>query len=120
MRIRLHTSWTGANLGDLYLDSFPAVLGRGSDCNISVPFGFVSRRHCRFLRRRDQLLVQDLESLNGTFVNGCLAIFPTPLEYGDELRVGPLSFRVALLAGNAPDALPTVCPGLATSEMTQF
>jgi pSer/pThr/pTyr-binding forkhead associated (FHA) protein len=85
-------------VGDLYLDHLPLVLGRTTDCNISLPVTFVSRRHCQFFRRGDAVLVQDLESLNGTFVNGCRVEVPTVLHHGDELRFGPLPFRVAFIA----------------------
>jgi pSer/pThr/pTyr-binding forkhead associated (FHA) protein len=100
MRIQLRNGSPSPCVGDLCLDRFPAVIGRADDCNISIPVGFISRQHCRFIRRDDEVLVQDLESLNGTFVNGRLASFPTPIHNGDELRVGPLPFRVAFLADN--------------------
>jgi pSer/pThr/pTyr-binding forkhead associated (FHA) protein len=44
--------------------------------------------------------VQDLESLNGTFVNGRHATHLTPIHHADELRLGPLGYRVAVLAGH--------------------
>jgi pSer/pThr/pTyr-binding forkhead associated (FHA) protein len=43
-----------------------------------------------------QVLVHDLESFNGTFVNGSRIRAPTAIADGDELRLGPLSFRIRL------------------------
>lgn len=59
--------------------------------------------------------MQDLGSMNGTFVNGQPASVPTPLHDGDELRLGPMSFRVGvvdgrdsgtLLIGSIPSEVP--------------
>ncbi len=116
MRITLRTIWSPSGVGDLYLDQFPAVVGRGDDCNFSVPLGFISRRHCRFFQRDGKVLVQDLESLNGTFVNNCLATFPTPIYDGDEVRLGPMSYRVTFLQDYNP---PTQRLGAAASEGTR-
>ena len=45
--------------------------------------------------------MQDLESRNGTFVNGQRADYLTPVHHGDELRLGPITFRVTVV--NEPD-----------------
>jgi pSer/pThr/pTyr-binding forkhead associated (FHA) protein len=42
------------------------------------------------------VVVQDLESYNGTFVNGRSAAKPLPVQAGDELTLGPISFRVEM------------------------
>jgi pSer/pThr/pTyr-binding forkhead associated (FHA) protein len=91
------------------------VVGRGNDCNFSVPLGFISRRHCQFIERNGEVLVQDLESLNGTYVNCELAIFPIPIHDGDEVRLGPMSYRVTYLDDHAP---ATQRLGPASSEAT--
>jgi pSer/pThr/pTyr-binding forkhead associated (FHA) protein len=117
MRIHLQTTWAPAGTGDLYLDQFPCVVGRGEDCNFTLPVGFISRRHCRFIRRDGHVFVQDLESLNGTFVNGSLAVVPTPLRHGDELRMGPMSFRVLVVAA---DDAGTLCLDATSSEMSVY
>jgi pSer/pThr/pTyr-binding forkhead associated (FHA) protein len=90
---------------EVRIDRFPAILGRSNGCDASVPISFVSRRHCRFTRQGAEVLVQDLESLNGTFVNDRPAPFPTPLRDGDELRLGPTTFRVALVASHGSGTL---------------
>jgi pSer/pThr/pTyr-binding forkhead associated (FHA) protein len=99
MKIQLRNVWLDYALGEIRIDSFPAVLGRGRACGVAVPVEFISRRHCRFIRQGDVVLVQDLASLNGTFVNERPAHHPTPVRHGDQLRLGPMSFRVAVGGG---------------------
>jgi pSer/pThr/pTyr-binding forkhead associated (FHA) protein len=84
---------------EMSFEDFPFVIGRRKDCDGFLPLVFISRRHCQFLLQEDQLFVQDLESYNGTFVNGRRASLPLPVENGDEVSLGPISFRVALLRG---------------------
>ncbi len=117
MRIRLRTTWSSPGATDLYLDRFPAVMGRSPECNIPVELGFVSRHHCQFLLRNGQILVQDLESLNGTFVNNCLATFPTPIRSGDEIRLGPMGYRVTFVPLQDSRTQPSLA---APSEVTRF
>jgi EAL domain-containing protein (putative c-di-GMP-specific phosphodiesterase class I) len=45
-------------------------VGRGSDCGFRINSGSVSKRHARFIASGMQLIVEDLGSTNGTFVNG--------------------------------------------------
>jgi pSer/pThr/pTyr-binding forkhead associated (FHA) protein len=100
MRLQLHDKCCATRLGDFGINTFPAVVGRGEGCEVSIPVGFVSRRHCRFIRNGQELFVQDLESLNGTYVNGRPAQLPTAIRNGDEVRFGPLRFRVAIIPGH--------------------
>src|SRR5438552_3283696 len=58
-------------------------------------------------RRSFVVMVQDLESYNGTFVNGKRAVTPLPVQNGDEVTLGPCSFRVSVLndGGETPASL---------------
>jgi len=58
----------------------------------------VSRRHARVRFVNDRYLIEDLESLNGTFLNRrkLVPFVPEVLHDGDELRFGSLTFVVAL------------------------
>ena len=78
--------------------SFPlpgelVTIGRGEACDLRIPLGDVSRKHCTVLREGDKLTVQDLGSSNGTYVNGNRAL-ESPLSAGDTLHIGPLTFVV--------------------------
>lgn len=70
------------------------VVGRHKDCNVRIPSEDVSRRHCVLTMQHGTLVVEDLKSLNGTFINdkqvkGKQSIYP-----GDILGIGPLKFFV--------------------------
>ncbi len=58
----------------------------------------VSRRHARIIRRGNEFYLEDLGSLNGTFLNRSrlTAHVPVPFGDGDEIRLGNLVMRVIL------------------------
>jgi transcriptional regulator with GAF, ATPase, and Fis domain len=66
-------------------------VGRQSTCNLNLEDHAVSRRHCLFTRSDRQCTVKDLESRNGTFVNGT-PVTEHQLEQGDEIRIGASVF----------------------------
>lgn len=70
-----------------------AVIGRHPDCQIQLDSNMVSRRHARVFRDGGKLLVEDLGSGNGTFVNGGRLTTATPLKNGDRLKIGPVLLR---------------------------
>lgn len=70
-----------------------AVIGRHPDCQIQLDSNMVSRRHARVFRDGGKLLVEDLGSGNGTFVNGGRIAAATPLRNGDRVKVGPVLLR---------------------------
>jgi transcriptional regulator with GAF, ATPase, and Fis domain len=62
-------------------------VGRQTTSNINLEDHAASRKHCLFSRSGQQCTVKDLESRNGTFVNGT-PITEHQLEQGDEIRIG--------------------------------
>jgi len=58
----------------------------------------VSRRHARIIRRGDDFFLEDLNSMNGTFLNRnkLPAHTPVPFQDGDEIRLGNLVLRVII------------------------
>lgn len=83
------------------------VMGRTDEASEYVPdidltpFGArdkgVSRRHAALVAYRGALHALDLNSVNGTYINGqrLAAEVPHPLKPGDELRLGTLALRIA-------------------------
>ena len=70
------------------------TLGRATGADFGVDGALVSRVHCRLIALQDGgLEVRDLDSTNGTFVNG-KRIQTAQLESGDHLQIG----RVELVA----------------------
>ena len=62
-------------------------IGRSPDCEVFLDDVTVSRNHALLVRRRDGLYIDDLGSLNGTYVNRH-RIESHRLEDGDELQIG--------------------------------
>jgi transcriptional regulator with GAF, ATPase, and Fis domain len=62
-------------------------VGRQATSNINLEDHAASRKHCVFRRSGKQCTIKDLESRNGTFVNGT-PITEHQLEQGDEIRIG--------------------------------
>jgi pSer/pThr/pTyr-binding forkhead associated (FHA) protein len=71
------------------------TIGRATGANFIVDAALVSRVHCRLTVHSDgRLELCDLESTNGTFVNGARVGQPIPLASGDRIQVG----RIELIA----------------------
>lgn len=79
------------------------TLGRSSGAEFMVDAAMVSRLHCRLTAGATGLEVVDLDSTNGTFVNG-LRVQRAMLKDGDTLRVGRVEFAISKGAdpGQAP------------------
>ena len=75
------------------VDGEPVVLGRGPASDVRLPEGTVSKTHARLSREDGALVVEDLDSRFGTFVNG-LRVGRKTLAPGDRVRLGSvLVFR---------------------------
>lgn len=105
MKVWLQHVGTSARDTLICLDHFPFVLGRRRECDGCLPYAFISRRHCQLTTAEGKVQIQDLESYNGTFVNGRSAVMPLFLEDGDEVTLGPMSFRVLIPRAEAETAL---------------
>ena len=78
----------GTNVGEMYrLDETETVLGRGSNATIRLNDDGISRRHARILQVAGEVLVEDLQSSNGTQVNG-EKVLQQALKDGDKIRLG--------------------------------
>ncbi len=72
------------------------IIGRDTLCNLCVPHETVSARHARFTFQQNQWWVEDLNSTNGTFLNGERLTTRAVIVKGDELRCGQFTFRVEI------------------------
>lgn len=70
------------------------TIGRSARAEFIVEAALVSRLHCRLTTGGDALLVEDLDSTNGIFVNGA-KVSRADLAAGDVLSVGRVDFSVA-------------------------
>ncbi len=67
------------------------VVGRGEEADVVIASGAISRRHARIIVSSDGVLIEDLGSKNGTFVNDLPVTEPVSLSDGQEVRLGVVS-----------------------------
>ena len=77
------------------IDHQPFVIGRLPECAVVLNDPNVSRRHAEVLVRPDAVVIVDLDSTNGTLVNGS-PVRESPLIEGDEVTVGETVLRYEL------------------------
>ena len=71
------------------------VVGRREDCDLRIPLGEVSRKHCRLIMDGEAVRLEDLGSSNGTFHNG-ERVREAALAPGDTVQIGPVTFMVQI------------------------
>jgi hypothetical protein len=90
-RLRVLTA-AGLRDGSAYDLSEGAVLGRGDQADIRLEDSFASSQHARLDPQGDVMVLEDLGSTNGTFLNGEPVRGPQPLHAGDRIRIGDSEF----------------------------
>lgn len=73
------------------LPSNITVIGRRRDCDLCIPLTRVSRRHCKLSKNNNTVKIRDLDSRNGTFLNG-KRVKEAPVTAGDYIGIGSLMF----------------------------
>ena len=84
----------GLQRGMTYDVSQGATLGRG-DVEIQLEDPFASSRHAHLIRQGAMIVIEDLGSTNGTYLNDELLRGPRPLHAGDRVRIGDSTFTYA-------------------------
>jgi pSer/pThr/pTyr-binding forkhead associated (FHA) protein len=69
-----------------------AVVGRAHGNAVRIPSAAVSRQHCRFRMDKGLLYLDDLGSVNGTFLNGLRVRGTQIVRPGDHIEIGPVRF----------------------------
>jgi pSer/pThr/pTyr-binding forkhead associated (FHA) protein len=90
-KLRVETA-PGLQAGSAYDLSDGALLGRGEQADIQLEDGFASSRHARLVPQGDVMVLEDLGSTNGTYLNGEPLRGPQPLHAGDRIRIGDSEF----------------------------
>lgn len=94
-------------------------IGRHDDCLIRIRSAQVSRRHCEIFEDGGRLMLRDLGSSNGTFVNGKRVLGQQALKSGDVLTIGGVTLRVdPIKPSSTPGAEPE--PGLKASDTAEL
>ena len=91
------------------------VVGRDEDCTVRFLGGDISRRHARIHREGTDLVITDLGSRNGTYVNGCRKMSER-LALNDIVRLGG---RIGIIT-DRPGLTKEISPGLMAGPLMQF
>ncbi len=75
------------------------VIGRETSANLCIAESAVSRRHSKLEKSGDDYVINDLDSLNGTFVND-VPVKTRVLQHGDRVRIGESQFLFLLFDGD--------------------
>jgi FHA domain len=82
----------GHEAGMIYDLDGDLVLGRGERAEIRLEDPFASSRHARIYEQGNIVVIEDLGSTNGTYLNEELLQTPRPLHPGDRVRIGDSEF----------------------------
>jgi pSer/pThr/pTyr-binding forkhead associated (FHA) protein len=96
MQVRLKILHGSGSGKEIKIPAPKCVIGRGDDCHLRPQSDAVSRRHCVIITTENEVVVRDLNSRNGTYVNGERVSEEAVLLSGDVLRIGPLEFELAV------------------------
>ena len=81
------------------------LIGRGADCSILVDAEPVSRHHARLVISDDKVILEDLGSANGTYVDDTRIDQPTTLQPHQRIRIGDLELE--MIASTDEEFIPT-------------
>jgi hypothetical protein len=90
-KLRVETA-AGLRAGSAYSLADGAVLGRGEQADIRLEDTFASSQHARLAPHGEVIVLEDLGSTNGTFLNEEPLRGPQPLHPGDRIRIGDSQF----------------------------
>ncbi|WP_258359459.1 FHA domain-containing protein [Moorella sulfitireducens] len=90
----LETKNPGIKKGERYTLGENITIGRDRQNDIVINDFHISARHAVIVRRGEEWQLLDMNSTNGTYVNGRLLNGPVVLRPGDEVRLGGVTFKV--------------------------
>lgn len=73
------------------IEDLPVVIGRETTATLCIADASVSRRHSKIEKEAEQFVIEDLDSLNGTFINE-VPVKRRELQHGDRIRIGDSQF----------------------------
>ena len=79
---------------EIELGREPLSIGRARDADVCIQDDYTSTRHARLLNWDGAWMLQDLDSTNGTFINGERVSQPVELRRGVSVRIGTTTFEL--------------------------
>jgi len=105
-----HLALQAGEREQLYTFSGEAVIGRGASADVSIPDPSISRRHALARLEGRTVVLEDLGSANGTYLNGNPVRSATRAEHGDQLRIGAVEVELRIDEQGDPAADPIATP----------
>lgn len=105
--------------GDFHALQGEVLIGREIECDIQIRSIQVSRYHAKIIVAANALFVEDLQSSNGTFVNGVAIKRRTEIGLGDQVAFDDVVFRVTSLHSGGADATMMSSAVAAASHVDQ-
>jgi pSer/pThr/pTyr-binding forkhead associated (FHA) protein len=87
---------TGIPVGRVFPLNPVTVIGRSTETDVALNDTFLSSEHARLERRDGAWSLEDLNSTNGTFLNGFEVRAPTEVNDGDMIRVGRVELKLVV------------------------
>jgi hypothetical protein len=86
---------SGAKEGlEIDLPEEQLTIGRSNESGLVIRDDYTSTHHARLLRWPEGWVIQDLDSTNGTFLDGVRVIVPTAVPLGTTVKIGTTSFEL--------------------------
>ncbi|WP_368497878.1 FHA domain-containing protein [Herbiconiux sp. A18JL235] len=79
---------------EIALGSEPLTIGRSSDSSVVIRDDYTSTHHARLMIWGDEWVIQDLDSTNGTFLDGVRVTAPVHVPLNTPIRIGATSFEL--------------------------
>ena len=80
----------GEDIKRIPLDKKESIIGRASSCGVRIESPTVSRVHAIIKYMNEEYIIEDMDSTNGTFVNG-VRVKKCVLRDNDQIQVGQVS-----------------------------
>ncbi len=79
---------------EIDLPSEQLTIGRSGESGLVIRDDYTSTHHARLMLWNDEWVIQDLDSTNGTFLDGSRVSLPTPVPAGSTVTIGTTSFEL--------------------------
>jgi len=107
---------SGATFGKVFPVQASMLLGRASDCDICIASEEISRHHARLQLVPEGVMVEDMGSANGTYVNDQRVTAPTLLKPGGELRMDVVRFQLLAPGKESESAANSAAPAAQSAK----
>jgi transcriptional regulator with GAF, ATPase, and Fis domain len=112
---------SGQNSGNRLEVTKQCLIGRANDCDLVIPDRKVSRYHMKVIPINNSLVIQDLDSTNGVYVNGRQILNEEEPQHGDMILIGETFLTLALPKRKSHERYGSrVMVTVSTSEETHF